>query len=278
MPLSKPDLVAVVAALAAHAGIAYGLAHVPAAPPITGRSWVRDGGAPPRAATAAQGRAAAAAAAGAQGHPEEDQGGRAAAGGAAAERQAAQEPPKEPPKPVFGVTMSSTTEGDSSIAVPVGNTTMIDPAKSGHGPVVPLPAAPPAAAQAPEYKPVSELYIKKMPEIDADACGRIDPISRRGGAARHRGRRQAARRARRKGARARHQGAERPRARARSGGGLRARRTSCKFTPAIATDGKPAAYVILELHLSFRNPALDDLRFATLALAVVRARACRSPR
>src|SRR5262245_21136468 len=37
------------------------------------------------------------------------------------------EPPKEPPKPVFGVSMSSTTEGDSSFAVPVGNTTMIDP-------------------------------------------------------------------------------------------------------------------------------------------------------
>jgi protein TonB len=82
------------------------------------------------------------------------------------------EPPKEPPKPVFGVTMESTTTGDSSFSVPVGNTTMIDPAKSAKhtGPVAPLPAAPAAPAKA-EYKPVSELYIKTPPEIDGDACG-----------------------------------------------------------------------------------------------------------
>jgi TonB family protein len=48
---------------------------------------------------------------------------------------------------------------------------MIDPAKSGKGPAVPLPAAP-AGPPKPEYKPVSELYIKSMPEIDSDACGR----------------------------------------------------------------------------------------------------------
>jgi protein TonB len=81
------------------------------------------------------------------------------------------EPPKDPPKPVFGVTMSSTTEGDSSFSVPVGNTTMIDPKKSGKGPAVPLPAAPAAPAK-PEYKPVSELYIKSMPDIDSEACGK----------------------------------------------------------------------------------------------------------
>ncbi len=79
-------------------------------------------------------------------------------------------PPKDPPKPVFGVTMSSTTESDSSFAVPVGNTTMIDPSKSAKhgGAVTPLPAAP--APQKPSYQPVSELYIKKYPEIDGDAC------------------------------------------------------------------------------------------------------------
>jgi periplasmic protein TonB len=83
------------------------------------------------------------------------------------------EPPAEPPKPVFGVTMSSTTEGDSSFSVPVGNTTMIDPSKSAKttGPVAPLPAAPAGPAKA-EYKPVSELYIKTMPDIDSDACGK----------------------------------------------------------------------------------------------------------
>jgi len=82
------------------------------------------------------------------------------------------EPPKDPPKPVFGVTMESTTEGDSSFSVPMGNTTMIDPEKSGKhdGKVAPLPASPQAPA-AKEYKPVSELYVKKLPEIDNEACG-----------------------------------------------------------------------------------------------------------
>ena len=82
------------------------------------------------------------------------------------------EPPNDPPKPVFGVTMESTTTADSSFAVPVGNTTMIDPKKSGKGTATPLPAAPAQQAAKPEYKPVSELYIKSMPDIDSDACGR----------------------------------------------------------------------------------------------------------
>src|SRR6185369_4530464 len=148
MPLSKPDLVAVVAALAAHAGIAYGLAHVPERPPHR-PSWVEmeikkhEAPPPPKIEMPKPPPPVA---------PPPN-------------AEPTKEPPKEPPKPVFGVTMSSTTEGDSSVAVPVGNTTMIDPKNSGKGPVVPLPAAPPPAAK-PEYKPVSELYIKKMPEID----------------------------------------------------------------------------------------------------------------
>ncbi len=81
------------------------------------------------------------------------------------------EPPKDPPKPIFGVSMSSTAEGDSSMAVPVGNTTMIDPKKSGKGPVVPLPAASAIPAK-PSYAPVSDVYIKSMPEIDNEDCGR----------------------------------------------------------------------------------------------------------
>ncbi len=84
------------------------------------------------------------------------------------------EPPKEPPKqpvtPIFGVTMDSTV-GDSSFSVPVGNTTMIDPKKSriATGPVEPLQAAPPPAK--PSYAPVSDLYVKTLPEIDGEACG-----------------------------------------------------------------------------------------------------------
>src|SRR5262249_28170077 len=83
------------------------------------------------------------------------------------------DPPKEPPNPVFGVTMDSTTTGDSSFSVAVGNTTMIDPSKSGKHDgkaPVPLPAAPPGPPK-PEYKPVSELAIKTMPDIDTESCG-----------------------------------------------------------------------------------------------------------
>jgi TonB family protein len=84
-------------------------------------------------------------------------------------------PPPEPPKevkPVFGLSDDSTVS-DSTFAVPTGNTTMIDPAKSGkhEGKPAPLPAAP-AGPPQPIYKPVSELYIKQMPDIDTETCGR----------------------------------------------------------------------------------------------------------
>jgi protein TonB len=86
------------------------------------------------------------------------------------------QPPKEPPPPVFGVNMDSTTEGDSSFTVPVGNTTMIDPAKSGKGkPVAPLPAAPAAGTGSGGFHPASELEIKELPDIDGEACGRAVP-------------------------------------------------------------------------------------------------------
>src|SRR6266480_1502711 len=108
MALSKADLVAVVAALTAHAAMAYGLAHVPERPPHR-PSWVevdvRKKKVPPPP-------------------PKVDLPPPVAPPPNA---EPPKQPPKEPPKPVFGVTMSSTTEGDSSISVPVGNTTMIDP-------------------------------------------------------------------------------------------------------------------------------------------------------
>jgi protein TonB len=69
--------------------------------------------------------------------------------------------------------MESTTEGDSGFAVPVGNTTMVDPAKSGkaEGKVQPLPAAPPPQAK-PSYEPVSATQVASEPDIDATGCGR----------------------------------------------------------------------------------------------------------
>ena len=162
------------------------------------------------------------------------------------------EPPKEPPKPVFGVTMSSTTEGDSSVSVPVGNTTMIDPAKSGKGPAVPLPTAPPAPPK-PSYAPVSELYIKTRPDIDGEACGRSVPYP----------------------AEAEQLGVEGDvklrveldekghvhgiKVLSGLGHGLDQAATfalthRCKFTPAIATDGKPVAYVIPSYVFHFELP------------------------
>jgi len=164
MALSKPDLVALVAAFAAHAGVWYGLTHIPARPPHR-PSWVemdvrhRVPPPPPKIDVPPPPKVIPKKVKAPPPTPPPPN------------AKPPPEPPKEPPKPVFGVTMSSTTDGDATMAVPVGNTTMIDPAKSGHGPVVPLPAAPPPPPK-PSYQPVSELYIKKMPEIDTDACGR----------------------------------------------------------------------------------------------------------
>ena len=248
MPLSKPDLVAVVAALAAHAGIAYGLAHVPAEAQHR-PSWVemevrhRVPPPPPKVEVPPPPPERKAIPKKVKEPPPTPPPPNA---------KPPPEPPKEPPKPVFGVTMSSTTEGDSSMAVPVGNTTMIDPAKSGKGPVVPLPAAPPPPPK-PSYQPVSELYIKKMPEIDSDACGRTIQYP----------------------AEAEQLGVEGDvklrvelddkghvhgiKVLSGLGHGLDqaavyALTHRCKFTPAIATDGKPVAYVIPSYVFHFEIP------------------------
>lgn len=79
-----------------------------------------------------------------------------------------QPPSPEPPKPVFGVKASDAV--GQGISVPVGNTTMADPAKRPNvKEVPPLPAA-----QAPggaEYNPVGDDQIKRLPEReDEEAC------------------------------------------------------------------------------------------------------------
>jgi protein TonB len=78
--------------------------------------------------------------------------------------------PAPPPRPVFGVSMDSTTDRPSSFSVPTGNTTMIDPAQSALRDGVPdaLPAARPGDATAPP----GVLSIKNLPEVDTEACGR----------------------------------------------------------------------------------------------------------
>src|SRR5262245_49475407 len=168
------------------------------------------------------------------------------------------EQPKEPPKPVFGVTMDSVTDAPSSFSVPVGNTTMIDPAKSAprRGPVQPLPASPPPTTP-PEraYKPVSALHIKTMPVIDGDACGRGVPYPE-----------QALKQGIQGDVILRVALDENGRVRevkllSGLGYGLdeaasRALRTSakCKFSPAIANDGSPVPYVIPSYTFHFELP------------------------
>ncbi len=164
--------------------------------------------------------------------------------------------PKEPPKevrPVFGVSMESTTEGDSNVSVPVGNTTMIDPSKSGkrEGAPSPLPAGQPGAKA--EYKPVADIYIKTLPEIDGEACARTVTYP----------------------AEAEQLGIEGEvklrvaldelgkvrdiKLLAGLGHGLdqaamNALRYKCKFRPAVGTDGKAVAYVIQTYTWTFELP------------------------
>jgi protein TonB len=167
-------------------------------------------------------------------------------------------PPAEPPKevkPVFGVTMDSTTDSDSSFSVPVGNTTMIDPKNSGKhtGVVPPLPIGTPGATPKPEYKPVADVYIKTLPEIDGEACARLVSYP----------------------AEAEQLGIEGEvklrvsldetgkvhdiKVLAGLGHGLdqaaiSALRNKCKFKPAVGTDGKPVAYVIQTYTWTFELP------------------------
>jgi protein TonB len=164
------------------------------------------------------------------------------------------EPPPEPPKPVFGVTMDSVTAGDAPFSVPLGNTTMIDPAKSGRstGPPAPLPAAPPPPSP-PAYKPVSARYVKTMPTIDTEQCGRGVPYPKKAQA----------------------QGIEGDvilrvsldetgrvhDVKVLSGLGygldeaaVHALKNRCQFTPAISTDGNPVPFVIPSYTFHFELP------------------------
>jgi protein TonB len=78
-------------------------------------------------------------------------------------------PSAEPVRPVFGVTMDSTTAGDAAVAVPIGNTTALDPAASAphRGSVRPLP---PGDGTGPGTG--GALSIATLPDVDTEACGR----------------------------------------------------------------------------------------------------------
>jgi protein TonB len=249
MPPSKPDVVALVAAIVAHAGIACALASVRARPPRR-PEWVEvDMRRPVPAAPKVKLP------------PPEPPKPRVIPRRVKIEpppmapppnAEPPKAPPKEPPKPVFGATMASTTESDSNVAMPVGNTTMIDPSKSGRGPALPLPAA--AAPQGkPAYAPVSELYIKEMPEIDGEACGRTIRYPDEAEQLGVEGNVELRVELDEKGS------VHGIKVLKGLGHGLDqaavyALTQRCKFTPAIATNGKPVAYVIPSYVFRFEIP------------------------
>jgi protein TonB len=69
------------------------------------------------------------------------------------------DPPKEPTPPVFGVTVESTVNGESSMAVPVGDTVATNDRTPRKSAPAPGPPGPPA------FAPVPESYVAEMPKI-----------------------------------------------------------------------------------------------------------------
>lgn len=72
-------------------------------------------------------------------------------------------PPPAPP-PVFGFSMESTV-GESSMSVPVGESTGVDPRRSTE-------PAPPSGGGGLDGGAPGALAIRTLPEIDTSACGR----------------------------------------------------------------------------------------------------------
>lgn len=68
---------------------------------------------------------------------------------------------QEEVKPVFGVTQDSVVEGESPVAVPVGNTLMTKDRTLAKEPPPPLPPAPPPP---PAFAPVDEESVAEFPE------------------------------------------------------------------------------------------------------------------
>ncbi len=146
--------------------------------------------------------------------------------------------------------MESTTAGDASMSVPVGNTTALDPRDSAprRGPVRPL--APSAGAGV---DPGGDLAIRSMPDIDADACGRTVAYPKEAAALAIEGT-----------VKLRVALDEQGRVvdvKVLSGLGhgldqaaVDAIEHHCRFTPAIAHDGQPIAFVIAPYFFHFEIP------------------------
>jgi TonB family protein len=79
-------------------------------------------------------------------------------------------PPKEIPKPVFGVSMSSTVDGDSDFAVAVGDSTVADPRTAGKKHVDAPPPAPVVAAGPPVFHSAPDKDVSAQPAVDPESC------------------------------------------------------------------------------------------------------------
>ena len=149
-----------------------------------------------------------------------------------------------PLPPVYGFAMESPTDSSSAIAAVRGGTGLAAPGGKGGGTRGGPPGEPGAGG---------ELSIKTMPEVDTDACGRsisYPPEAERAGvegkvrlrvALDARGRVSSARVLRGLG-----HGLDEA--------AVEALTRRCRFTPAIATDGRPVPFVIESYSFVFELP------------------------
>ena len=158
---------------------------------------------------------------------------------------------RPPTPPVFGIAMDSPTAVSSPISAPVGGSTVADPGRPGR----PNPGATgvgkPGDGNGTGF--ASALQVKVMPEIDTEACGKsitYPPDAERNGI----------------------EGSVRLRValdqrghvssvRVLSGLGygldqaaVDAMKHRCKFTPAIAEDGRPVPFVVESYTFNFELP------------------------
>ena len=84
---------------------------------------------------------------------------------------AAPAPTPAPPKPVFAVSMASTSEVTAGVAVP-SETAATAPSRSGGAALGHAGGSASAGDGEGAYQPVSESEVATMPEIDTDACGK----------------------------------------------------------------------------------------------------------
>lgn len=171
---------------------------------------------------------------------------------------AAAEPPprpqatsRPPTPPVFGIAMDSPTSASSGVSVPVGGSTIADPGRPGRPTRGATGVGPPGDGDGSGY--ASAVQVKVMPEIDTEACGKTityPPDAERNGiegsvrlrvALDQRGHVSSVRVLRGLG-----YGLDQA--------AVDALKHRCKFTPAIADDGRPVPFVVESYTFNFELP------------------------